>query len=95
MAVRIVCLAVLAFAFVGCGGKPLGDRVFKSRCAGCHTVTGHDTSADGGDLAIGTMSLDDVQSFARIMPVHPRLTRSEIHAVAAYVVEQREKAASG
>ena len=90
MSVRIICVAVLAVTLIGCDGRPLGKHVFQSRCSACHTLTGHDTSIDGGDLAIGRMSVAGVESFARIMPVRPRLTSAELHAVAAYVVDRRE-----
>jgi len=88
--VRTVCIVVLAFALAGCGGRPLGKRVFETRCADCHTLTGRDAPVDGGDLALGSLSVSDVESFARIMPVRPRLTRAELHAVATYVVDRRE-----
>ena len=80
---------MLAVALSGCGGRSLGKHVFESHCAACHTLTGRDTSVDGGDLAIGRMSVAGVASFARIMPAHSHLTPAEIRAVAAYVVDHR------
>jgi len=70
----------------GCGGHRAsvsGKAVFSSSCAGCHTLTGHDTDAPGGDLAIAKLSAADIASFVRVMPVH--LTASQEAAVAAYV----------
>jgi mono/diheme cytochrome c family protein len=90
VAVRIVGLVVLAVVLAGCGRAPVGRRVFESRCSACHTLTGHDTPVDGGDLAVGTMSVADVERFARIMPVRPHLTQAEIGAVAAYVVNRHD-----
>jgi mono/diheme cytochrome c family protein len=57
--------------------------VFAAACFGCHTLTGHDTPTAGGDLAIARLSVRDLESFVRVMPV--RLTRADVAAVAAYV----------
>lgn len=57
--------------------------MFDRACAGCHTLTGHDTHASGGDLAIATRTTAEIASFTRVMPVH--LTPDEVTAVAAYV----------
>lgn len=57
--------------------------MFAAACAGCHTLTGHDTRAPGGDLAIARLSPSEIASFVRVMPV--RLSRAEVDAVAAYV----------
>jgi len=63
-----------------------GARIFKSACAGCHTLTGHDTHSDGGDLGLLPGTIAEVESFARIMPVHPRLTPTNVAIVATYIV---------
>jgi mono/diheme cytochrome c family protein len=60
-----------------------GRAVFADTCAGCHTLTGRDTSIRGGDLAVVELSVADIESFIRVMPV--RLTRADARAVAAYV----------
>ena len=62
-----------------------GREIFSASCANCHTVTGHDTRAPGGDLGLSHLTAVQIASFARIMPVHPRLTAKSIVAVAAYV----------
>ncbi len=80
----------------GCGGNERGETsgrqatlaqrgaaVFVAACARCHTLTGHDSRAAGGDLAIAELSAGAVESFVHVMPVH--LTRAEEAAVAAYV----------
>jgi mono/diheme cytochrome c family protein len=75
-------------ALAGCGGASQtsrGHAIFESECSSCHTLTGHDTSADGGDLAIAHMPVADLASFARVMPVTPRLSKSDALAVARYV----------
>ena len=51
----------------------------------CHTLTGHDTRADGGDLAIAHMRVSDIASFARVMPVKQPLSEADALAVARYV----------
>src|SRR5579864_854334 len=57
--------AALVVVLAGCGGgaakKPNavvthGESVFTSSCAGCHTLTGHDTTSPGGDLAVAKLS---------------------------------------
>lgn len=57
--------------------------MFASACSGCHTLTGHDTHVSGGDLAIEALSVADIESFVRVMPVH--ITPAEVAEVAAYV----------
>jgi mono/diheme cytochrome c family protein len=57
--------------------------VFARSCSGCHTLTGHDTPARGGDLALARLSAHDVAGFVRVMPV--RLSGGDVDAVAAYV----------
>jgi mono/diheme cytochrome c family protein len=60
-----------------------GKTVFVAACGGCHTLTGRDSRAPGGDLAIATLSAADIASFVRVMPVH--LSRADVRAVSAYV----------
>ncbi|MGH3010140.1 MAG: c-type cytochrome [Gaiellaceae bacterium] len=87
----LAAAAALTLLLCGCGGhrqaQPAhpqrGSTVFAAACAGCHTLTGHDTSAGGGDLAIAKLSTSDIESFVRVMPV--RLSPAAVDAVAAYV----------
>jgi hypothetical protein len=48
-------------------------------------VTGHDTRTDGGDLAIAHLTVADIASFARVMPLRRPLSRADTFAVARYV----------
>jgi mono/diheme cytochrome c family protein len=88
---RLAAAATLILPLCGCGGHRQthaasalpGRAVFAAACAGCHTVTGHDTRARGGDLGIAQLSAGDVASFVRVMPVH--LSARQVAAVAAYV----------
>lgn len=57
--------------------------MFAAACANCHTLTGRDSHAPGGDLAIAKLSSRDIASFVHVMPVH--LSRAHADAVAAYV----------
>jgi mono/diheme cytochrome c family protein len=82
--------AALIILLCGCGHRDhqatlaqRGGTLFASACAGCHTLTGHDTQVAGGDLAIAALSARALESFIRVMPV--RLSPPEIGAVAAYV----------
>lgn len=75
-------------ALAGCGGgTPVsrGHAIFTQECAACHTLTGHDTHADGGDLAIAHLSVADIASFTRVMPLRRPLSREDALAVARYV----------
>jgi mono/diheme cytochrome c family protein len=85
----------LVVTLAGCGGTSGLDRgraVFRRDCSHCHTLTGHDTHASGGDLAVGDLSIPVLASFVRAMP--GRLSRGEVADVAAYVraVQKREHA---
>ena len=102
---RAASVAALAVLLAGCGGSrhaspsparladSAGARIFKSACAVCHTLTGHDTRSDGGDLGLLHGTVAEVESFARIMPVHPRLTPADVANIATYIVDiERELA---
>lgn len=62
-------------------------------CSGCHTLTGHDTQVPGGDLAMTTLSVADIESFVRVMPVH--VTKAEVSDVAEYVHLEESRSRSG
>jgi mono/diheme cytochrome c family protein len=89
---RMNRLALLALVLVvaGCGATRVarGRHVFATRCAGCHTLTGHDTNVDGGDLGLGCMTVTQVASFVRVMPV--RLTRRQAADVSLYVARHMQ-----
>ena len=86
------CATTAAFVLCGCGATTAnrGRAIFYRSCAQCHTLTGHDTTADGGDLAIGSLTAAQIASFTRVMPVRPRLTRDEIALVARYVAHRED-----
>lgn len=78
--------AALALLLCGCGSPSRADRgraIFRSACASCHTLTGHETQTAGGDLAVAELGVRDLRSFTRVMP--GRLTAADVDAVAAYV----------
>jgi len=87
----LAAAAALTLLLCSCGGhkqahpalQQRGRTVFTAACASCHTLTGHDSRARGGDLAIATLSASDIASFVRVMPVH--LSRADVTAVSAYV----------
>ena len=62
-----------------------GHAIFEHDCSSCHTLTGHETSVDGGDLAIGHLRVADLASFARVMPLRQPLTQRDALIVARYV----------
>jgi mono/diheme cytochrome c family protein len=89
--VRALAAVVLAATLAGCGGDHSSSRgraIFARDCASCHTLTGHDTNASGGDLRVGRLDAAAIASFARVMPVEPRLDSAELRAVAAYVARR-------
>ncbi|MGZ4370235.1 MAG: c-type cytochrome [Gaiellaceae bacterium] len=80
-------------AVTGCGGQHstrsaqlrAGREIYARSCAGCHTLNGRESGAPGGDLVNTNLSLGDLASFARAMPVRPPLTVAQSNAVARYV----------
>jgi mono/diheme cytochrome c family protein len=97
--IRLVLAGALLASLCGCAAHghaaraPRGEAVFAASCTPCHTLTGHDTPARGGDLAIARLSVADVASFVRVMPV--RLSPSQVEAVAAYVHAEARRSARG
>jgi mono/diheme cytochrome c family protein len=90
--VRLALAALIVVLVSGCGSGASsirGHEVFGRACASCHTLQGHDTGASGGDLAVGRLSLQDVVSFTRQMPV--RLSDADVRAVSAYVVARERR----
>ena len=90
---RTAGAATAALVLCSCGAntKSPGKAIFDRACARCHTLTGHDTKADGGDLAIGSLTAAQIASFARVMPVRPRLTGAELGLVARYVAHAESR----
>jgi mono/diheme cytochrome c family protein len=89
--VRIVVAVAAAVWLAGCSGAQPTSRgrvVFERSCAGCHTLTGHDTSARGGDLRVGRLDAADVASFARVMPLRTPLSAADARAVGRYVASR-------
>jgi mono/diheme cytochrome c family protein len=89
----LTAAAALTLLLCSCGGhkqahpalQQRGRTVFADACSSCHTLTGHDSRAPGGDLAIARLSTREVASFVRVMPVH--LSAADAYAVATYVHE--------
>jgi mono/diheme cytochrome c family protein len=92
--VRLACAVLAAGALAaGCGraGSPRlsaldrGRAVYDRSCTGCHTLSGRERRAEGGDLALTGLDVADLASFARTMPVRPPLDAADANAVAEYV----------
>ena len=62
-----------------------GRRLFAGACGACHTLTGHDTHADGGDLGLLHMTQAQMLSFALIMP-NPKMSSDKLRIIVRYVV---------
>jgi mono/diheme cytochrome c family protein len=80
----------------GCGGghvtsEEKGHRIFDSQCSSCHSLTGHERGAVGGDLVLAHLKEKDVASFARVMPTNKPLSQPEARAVASYVVSVADR----
>lgn len=93
---RVLAGVLVTVALSGCGGAtrravPSGKVLFLSECARCHSLVGREKGAPGGDLAIPTLSVKDIASFARVMPTRTRLSRAEARAVATYVHDVARK----
>ncbi|HEU5372112.1 MAG TPA: c-type cytochrome [Gaiellaceae bacterium] len=90
MTARLLAAAAVLL-LTGCAGSrsaARGRAIFERSCAGCHTLTGRDTDAPGGDLRAARLSAGAVASFARVMPVHPPLTAADARAVGRYVASR-------
>jgi hypothetical protein len=79
------------FFFSACGGQSTsqttrqreGKTLFARARAGCHTLTATDNSKPGGDPAIPGLTIAQLATYVRVMPVH--LTPSRVDAVATYL----------
>jgi mono/diheme cytochrome c family protein len=80
-----MAVALLGGCGAGRGTPERGRTVFVSSCADCHTLTGRDSGRDNGDLAKPRLSVADLESFAKVMPVRPKLSQADVLAVAQYV----------
>jgi mono/diheme cytochrome c family protein len=91
----VVAVALAALVAGGCGGTGHkgttgtatvgGAAIFAHGCSLCHTLAGHDTGAEGGDLAIDRLSLADIISFTEVMPNRPPLSHADVVSVSEYV----------
>jgi mono/diheme cytochrome c family protein len=86
--VAVVVIAAVVGGLRLTRSGPDGRAVFASSCAACHTLRGG--SSPGGDLTQNRLTAAEIASFARVMPVHPRLSDAEIRAVAAYVAARND-----
>jgi mono/diheme cytochrome c family protein len=84
--------AALALTACGCAHRApasselaSGHPIYARSCSACHSLTGHDTHASGGDLVNRNLTVADLASFARTMPIRPRLTAADADAVARYI----------
>jgi mono/diheme cytochrome c family protein len=90
--VRAVLAVSLVLVVAGCGrasSSIRGHEVFGRACSRCHTLTGRDTGARGGDLAVLHLGTAAVVSFTSQMPV--RLSDADVRAVSAYVVSRERR----
>lgn len=72
-----------------------GARVFADACAHCHTLgTPAPAARQGGDLAGYRMTLAQVESFTRVMPVRRPLSAEDLRAVSEYVLAAQARGAS-
>lgn len=87
-----VSATVVAGLVAGCGrgtgtSPPFaqGRKIFALQCSACHTLTGHERGAVGGDLVLAHLRQRDLESFARVMPTKRPLTSAASRAVASYI----------
>jgi mono/diheme cytochrome c family protein len=62
-----------------------GHAIFAHSCAGCHTLAGRESGANGGDLANTHLTIPDLVSFAKIMPARTPLSPADALAVGEYI----------
>jgi len=88
---------VVAVLLAGCGGTKVtprserlvrGQTIFASECSGCHTVSGREHGAVGGDLLLTHLDRKDLASFARVMPTTRPLSAAAAAAVASYIASR-------
>jgi mono/diheme cytochrome c family protein len=65
--------------------------VYARSCSGCHTLVGHESGAEGGDLLNARLSVTALASFAEAMPVYPALTHGEALSVARFIHDRRPR----
>jgi len=86
---RFLAVAAVALVAAGCGGhgrRAVGGRaIYVQDCSGCHTLSGRERGAVGGDLVRANLRVADIASFALEMPTPRRLTAAQAAAVARYV----------
>jgi mono/diheme cytochrome c family protein len=82
---RAATLIILALLVAGCGAPKDGSRLFARECAGCHSLSGRERGAMGGDLAVLLLSSRDLVSFESVMPTPDRVSAAEAKSIAAYV----------
>ena len=87
---RAALALALLLSLTGCGTSRVarGHALFVAKCARCHTASGHESGTSGGDLVRSHLGTADLESFARVMPVKPPLTRDQAADVAAYVASR-------
>jgi mono/diheme cytochrome c family protein len=99
IAARGAALSAALVVVSGCGAThpdpaalSRGHAVFRSQCAGCHTLAGEGSPRPvGGDLGGYRMSVSEASTFARIMPTVRRLSKREIADVSAYLVSVQRR----
>jgi mono/diheme cytochrome c family protein len=93
-AAGVLAILLAACGAVGCGDAAHGSNaatvrrggaIYRSSCGGCHTLSGHDGRAVGGDLVQAHLSAAAIASFALIMPVRRPLSHADALAVARYI----------
>lgn len=94
MALRRSAPLLLALALLtgGCGQaarprQPSGAMVFRQECQVCHSLIGNESRRkDGGDLLGFRMTLSQMNTFVREMPVRHRLSSPQLRAVERFVL---------
>ena len=73
-----------------------GASVFATSCQGCHATTPAAAARrHRDDISAYRFTVGQIESFARVMPVHPPVRGRRLRAVAAYVAALQRAAAKG
>ncbi len=93
-------LGALILLLAGCGassGPPAGlgssgREVFAHECSFCHSLSGHSSAQQqGGDLLDARLRRPVLYQFTAEMPVRHRLSRTELNAVVAYILDVQRR----
>lgn len=100
LAPAAAALPLIVAALTGCGGvRPPADelqegaQLFRASCSACHTLASNPhPSPVGGSLRPYRMTIAQVESFTRVMPLRRPLDDRQLRILARYVTRVQRAA---